>query len=305
MATLRRHEDGTWALELEPDELDRNADHDEAVVRYLDSFDPVFSRAQAASEFEFILALLRVAGVQGPGWDAYDSTRRAIAAVRELHRSLAAAPESFEKARHLQLWTYGHIVEASEPYAMLANLLDVGRGERYSAQRFPPDASGRPQAVATKLDQLEALARRAGLEGSIEPLREVYDRELRNAVFHADYALLGGKINLTSVGRSVEHHDFMTLLNRALAYHDAVEHLHNAHAASYSEPLAIPAHPGFAAGEEAVVITRAGHGVVGLKHNLSGAQIAAGGIPWRLGIFTPKELAALDADPELAQLPAR
>jgi hypothetical protein len=128
MATMRRDEHGTWSLELGPGDENRNPDHDEAAVRYLNGFDPVFAKARETSEFEFIFTLLRVSGLQGAGWDAYDSTLCAIKAARELHELIPAGDEHFEKARHLQLWTYGHIVEASEPYAMLANLLDIIRG---------------------------------------------------------------------------------------------------------------------------------------------------------------------------------
>ncbi|MDX6453062.1 MAG: hypothetical protein QOH16_3111 [Gaiellaceae bacterium] len=305
MAIVRRADDGTWSLEVEAGEVGRNADHDEAYVRYLNAFDPIFVRARETCEFEFILTLLRVSGLQGPGWDAYNSTRRAINAARELHELIPAGDEHFEKARHLELWTYGHVVEASEPYAMLANLLDVIRGERFNARRFPPDARGRPQVVASKIDQLVSLARRAGFEGAMDPLREIYDRELRNAIFHADYALHGGNINLTDAGRTIAHDDFMRLLNRALAYHDAIDRLHSTHVSSYTEPLVLPAHPAFADDEQAAVIIREDHGVVGLKHNLTPAEIANGGIQWRLGIFQPYELAALNADPHLALLPAR
>jgi hypothetical protein len=66
-------------------------------------------------------------------------------------------------------------------------------------------------------------------------------------------------------------------------------------------------HPGFSTDpdERATIIVFEGHGVVGLKHSLTAGEIGTGGIPWRVGIFTGDEAAALDADPELALLPAR
>src|SRR5262249_29677664 len=149
------------------------------------------------------------------------------------------------------------------------------------------------------------LARRAGHGGSMSPLREIYDRGLRNAVFHADYALHGGRINLIADERTVEAEEFNRLLNRALAYHHAIEQLHRANVSSYTESVVIPVHPGFAVDEEAVVIVREGHGVVGLKHSLTPDEIAAGGIQWRIGIFTRDELTALDRNPQLSVLPAR
>lgn len=46
MALLRLAEDGTWSLEPEPEDNGRNADHDEAYVRYLNTFDPIFTQAK-------------------------------------------------------------------------------------------------------------------------------------------------------------------------------------------------------------------------------------------------------------------
>jgi hypothetical protein len=158
MARAERGDDGVWTLIPEPGDQGRNADHDEALPRYLTALDPAFTRAHEVSEFEFVLTLLRVRGVEAAGWDAYETTLRAIPLLNRLHESIAPDEPNFETARHLQLWVYGHIVEASEPYEILANLLAVIDGERFAAQRFPPDARGRPQSVGRKLEQLADLA---------------------------------------------------------------------------------------------------------------------------------------------------
>jgi hypothetical protein len=307
MARLERDEHGVWTLHLEEGDEGRNADHDEAAPRYLTALDPVVERARERSEFEFIYTLLRVRGLQAAGWDAYETTLHAIAAMRKLHDDIAAIDENFETARHLQLWTYGHILEASEPYEILANLLDIVNGGRFLAWCFPADDRGRPQSVGRKIELLEAPAGAVGEEQALTPLREIYDRQLRNAVFHADYTLHGGEVRLPVEGVTYSHEEVMRLINRALAYHDALSLLFRRAVSSYEAPAAIPVHPGFSADpdERATVIVREGHGVVGLKHSLTAGEIAAGGIPWRVGIFTPDEAAALDADPELALLPAR
>lgn len=82
----------------------------------------------------------------------------------------------------------------------------------------------------------------------------------------------------------------MERVNRALAYFDASTILFDAHVRSYTEPVGIPVSPTFARGaaEEATVIVRTGHGVVGMKHSLSDEELAGGGIPWRVGISRPK-----------------
>jgi hypothetical protein len=100
MARLERDASGAWTLVLEPGDEGRNADHDEAAPRYLTALDPAFTRAREQSEFEFILTLLRVRGLADAGWDAYETTLRAIPAMTQLHESIAPGDENFEAARH-------------------------------------------------------------------------------------------------------------------------------------------------------------------------------------------------------------
>jgi hypothetical protein len=307
MPTLERTEDGIWRTVGSRGRAQLgDSIHDEALVRYLTAFDPAFTRARDESEFEFILTLLRVRGVQDAGWDPFVSTREAIDAVRGLHERIAVRDENFAVARHLQLWTYGHIVEASEPYEILANLLDIARGGSFVAWRFP-DRDGRPQPVGRKIETIERQALAAGIASTAKPLREMYDQRLRNAVFHADYSLRGGEVRLPREGTRYPHEQVLERVNRALAYFDALTILFDAHVASHGEPVRIPVSPTFARGanEEATVIVRRGYGVVGMKHSLTDADVAAGGIQWRVGIFTPEELALLEADPHLALLPDR
>ena len=99
--------------------------------------------------------------------------------------------ESYVASRHLQLWIYGHIIEASEPYELLANLLAIALGETFKTNRFPPHSNGRPQSPGSKIDKLEQSAAAAGLPQITVPLREVWDRDFRNAIFHSDYSVHG------------------------------------------------------------------------------------------------------------------
>lgn len=42
----------------------------------------------------------------------------------------------FETQRYLFLWLYGHIIEASEPYEIAANLITIIDGERFNINNF-------------------------------------------------------------------------------------------------------------------------------------------------------------------------
>jgi hypothetical protein len=86
---------------------------------------------------------------------------------------------------------------------------------------------------------------------------------LRNSIFHSDYSLHGGEVRFRNGdGRpSVYGHDqILTLVNRALAYFDALRVLRIFFLASYTEPKEIPVHPKNAGSpnERAIVMFREG-----------------------------------------------
>src|SRR5436305_582137 len=133
----RRSEDGTWVVELdEGDAADpdgTNVDFVEALPRYMTALDPAFIQARERSEFQFLLCLLRIRGVKDAGWEPYETTCRAVTSVCAVHRQV----EDYEAKQHLALWLYGHILEASEPYELLANLIAVAGGDGFRLERFP------------------------------------------------------------------------------------------------------------------------------------------------------------------------
>jgi hypothetical protein len=318
MAELGRGEDGVWTLHREDDEAaDRNDVHDEALPRYLTAFDGAFTKAEKACESEFVKALLRVGGVQDAGWDPYESTRRAIPAMIGLHQQVPDGPDYFETTRHLQLWTYGHIIEASEPYSILADMLDIASGGFFKPYRFPPvpvyparpnrpAVPTRPQFFREKLRELERLADEAQEATVLDPIQEVWDYDLRNAVFHADYSLHGGEVRIP--GRAAyTHEEIMTLVNRAIAYHEALALLMDAYRRGYEEPKRVLVHPELARepNESMVVMVREGEGAVGLRYVYRPDEVAAGVIPAYLARLYPDETAAVQADTTLVRLPAR
>src|SRR3954453_2811154 len=174
---LMRAVGGTWSFEnVSDDERRLKPDYIDALPRYLTALDPVFERAQSKNEFEFILSLLAVRGLQDAGWSPYETSLAAIDSMVALHNETS----DFKTGRHLKLWIYGHIVEASEPYELVANLFAIIAGGRYRIGNFPAKR-GRPPSPGQKLEQLEPVAVGVGTSDAIMPLKEVWDRDLRNA----------------------------------------------------------------------------------------------------------------------------
>jgi hypothetical protein len=306
---LSKAKDGAWSLSLES-EADKTTQEQsrgpylEALPRYVTAFDLIFAKATERSEFAFISSLLRVRGLQDGGWDPYESSIEAIDGMRAVYKNIQSHPT----ARHLELWIYGHIVEASEPYEILSNLIAISQGDTFDLARFP-SKNGRPQSPGRKINQLERAAATANLPSVVTPLKEVWDRDLRNAIFHSDYSVHGPEVRFKKDGHPNVYGEgeTLTLVNRALAYFDALKFLHAHYIGSYVEPKEIAMHPLNAAvpNEHAVVMVREGHGAIGLKHAWTLEEIQAGHVPWRIARYSQEEMRLADADQTRALFPAR
>jgi hypothetical protein len=305
--SLVRNDDGTWFFKIDNHEQSKTDDfhptYFEALPRYATALDPAFTLARKKCEFEFLFSLLRVRGLQDAGWDPYETTLRAIPALKKVHGQIS----EFEAARHLQLWIYGHILEASEPYELLANLVDVANGGRFKVECFPPKKGGFPQSPGEKIAQIEKAAAKTSIPDVTTPLREIWNRDFRNAIFHADYILYGSDVRTVKPPHTYSHDEVMTLVNRAFEYHEVLAGLYKVHIESYKEPKKINVHPQWRGypEERAVVIVREGYGVVGLKDAWEPSQIQAGKIPFRIGHFTQDEIDLLGSDHTIEKLPSR
>ena len=149
---LTRDENGIWTASLNESEVDSiNPVFAEAMPRYLTIFDKVFAAAKRTNELEFLFSLFRVRGAKGAGWDPYQTTLESIPPLVDCAMTI----KNDTAARHLHLWIYGHIIEASEPYELLANLLEVARGCHYAWNtNFPAKKSGAPQSPGAKIPRI-------------------------------------------------------------------------------------------------------------------------------------------------------
>lgn len=299
LSNLVRNEDGTWNVSV-PEEILQswNSTYRDALPRFLNSFGPAFEQAKQCCEFEFVFSLLRVRGLQDAGWDPYTTTLSAVPTLIQL----ASHAESYEAFRHIQLWIYGHVVEAAEPYEMLANLIGVAGGGRFMSQRFHPNRSGRPQSPGEKIRKIEEEGTKLGFATIAKPLKERWDRNLRNAIFHSDYSIHGSAVRIMDPIREYSDDEISVLLNKALASHDALAGLYKWYTFQYSEPKIIDVHPDFRRhpNEKSIIIVRQGYGAIGLKDAWTPDQLQRGFIPWRIGRFYRHEAQLLERNSDLA-----
>lgn len=101
--------------------------------------------------------------------------------------------------RRRRVLLYGHIVEASEPYETLANLVDIAARGQFLGWRFP-DEGTRPQPVGRKIESIAEQAATVGMPTVADPFNEVFDRVFHNGIFHADYSLHAARFDCRATG---------------------------------------------------------------------------------------------------------
>lgn len=249
-----------------------NKDYIEAVAKYLNCLDPLFEKSQEKSDFEFILTLLRIRGIQSSREDPYENSVLTFDGFMGLKNKLRG-----NIRMNLMLWLYGHILESSEPYEIIANLLSICAGGRYRLFNFPKKEY-RPKLYRSlypyeKIEHLDKLSKKANIINATTPIKEFYDRDLRNAIFHANYSVDNGEVILTDPQKMYSRVRTLVLINQALAYHEVIKNLVNSYIESYSESKIIPVSNGFSSDpdEKAIIIVRKGHGVIGLKSTKKGS----------------------------------
>ncbi|MGH2964733.1 MAG: hypothetical protein ACRDMH_05035 [Solirubrobacterales bacterium] len=150
----------------------------------------LFIAAQERDEFEFACCLLRVRGMEAPGWDPYAETHDLIGELL----GLMNAPLRGKTKTRLALLLYSHLTELDAVYELLANLIRVVKGDRYSMDPFanPPNArnnQSHPPSAAMVHGWLCDDLREEGWTEVADALESFFDKEIRNAFAHADYVI--------------------------------------------------------------------------------------------------------------------
>lgn len=262
-----------------------------AVESYLTLWNELFAKAQEADEFQFILALLRFRGIVYPGWDTLENTFDAIDGVMQATRKADGTSKL-----NLTLWAYGHIVEASDHYEIITNMVNIAGGKPYRAWNFPKKKvkrgkheQKREQTPNEKILEIRKRCKDLGLKDYSQPFSEVLDKELRNAVYHSDYSTYMGMVRFRdSNGHAVEYDVDKTnlVINKALALHETIKNLFQAYIASYAQPEIIDGTDNFK-GLKAQVIVRKKHGVMALQES----PMHPGG--FAVGVYKPGEQAKI------------
>ena len=239
----------------------------EFLQEYLDIFEPVFRKAFETSEFNLIMSLLAYRGESDAGWDPYENTEdvfeEAYKQQKKFKRSLKI---------NMNLWLYAHLVECSEHYELLANLIKTIKGEDYNIANHV-NRNFVNLKVREKINRLKSIARGTNYENVYEPFDKTFNARFRNAIGHADYAVKKGANSGVTVSDNAgfpkifDEQETNDLINRALALHVSIRALRKSYIAHYDKSVVMPSSPTFGGGRpvDVTLIVRKGHGVIGLR----------------------------------------
>jgi hypothetical protein len=262
MEKLIRDDDGTWQWESPPPNT-ANAEYTKVMPIYFTAYDQLFIEAKKRSEFEFVYAIVEFE--TDANLDPFETTKKTFREMLKLHNQADGYA-----ADVLALWLYGHMVEASYPYQLIGDLAMIAAGQQHKLQVFPRDSKDREIAPGPKISQIEKILKPLGLKACLKPMDKSWHPDLRNAIFHSNYALVGSDIYLPEKGVKMPFEDAMNRVNRAIASFNAFEGVLNAHRSFYPEPVEIevPIERARYPNERATVVVREGYGPVALYGTL-------------------------------------
>ena len=276
------------------------------IIEYLDYIDPLFVKAKNINEFEFICAILDINFVLEAGWDPWEE----ILDIFHFFSKLIRKVKFYEHNVYIMLWMYGLAVEANFPYKLIANLINIILGFRYNLDPFNYSRENNKKIVypSDKIEFLTKISKKINMNNCIFPFYETFDKDLRNAIFHADFSVYKGevRINLRDGSKKIYvQNEMQEIINKILAFLVAFENIILYYRQSYESPKIIntPAKAGYDDNEKAITILRKGSGLTGLKDIFTYEEIKNGKIPWHFGKFSKYEIEILKHDPSTILLP--
>lgn len=239
----------------------------EFVKEYQDIFQPLFEKALEVSEFSLIMSLLAFRGMSDDGWNPYENTRDIF---EEIYKNQKKFSGSLQFNMHL--WLYLHLIECSEHYELVANLINTTKDKDYVIANHR-NRNFVNLKVEQKIDRLKSIAKGTVFANAAEPFEKTFNARLRNAIGHADYAIKSsGRTGVTVAdddGYPVifSQQEANDLINRAVALHVVLRSLSDHFRFQYTKSVVIKSSPGFGGGKpiNVTLIVRKNYGVIGFR----------------------------------------
>lgn len=241
--------------------------YSEFVKEYQDVFQPLFEKALEVSEFNLIMSLLAFRGMSDDGWNPYENTQDIF---EEIYKNQKKFSSSLQFNMHL--WLYLHLIECSEHYELVANLINITKDKDYIIANHR-NRNFVNLKVEQKIDRLKSIANGTDFTNAAEPFEKTFNARLRNAIGHADYAIKSsGRTGVTvsdDDGYPViySRQEANDLINRAVALHTVLRSLSEYFRSQYTKSVVIKSSPGFGGGTpiNVTLIVRKKYGVIGFR----------------------------------------
>jgi len=184
---------------------------------YVDILNPLFWNDdfnRVDRTFEWACTMVRATGMRDTGWDSYAES---IALLEDLAQLMGLElpadrfPNPSNTQARLAVIAYCHMIEMSVPYELLANLLRLRMGMKYSVHPLGHLNKARNTTVngvkgkkfisaspIAKINEIGEMANKAGVPDVGAALRGIYNSTIRNAVYHSDYAIDSDSLRLLS-----------------------------------------------------------------------------------------------------------
>lgn len=183
--------------------------------------------------FDMACAMLRATGIRDTGWDSYTESIAFLddfTALMQIDMPKESFPNPESTQTRLALTAYSHMIEMNVPYELLANLLRVQLGMRYSTDplshldRYDPKKKRINHAFPrAKITYIKKLAEDASMPAVGIALEGIYNNTIRNAVAHSDYAVHDGSLRLLSGSMALITFDELgEITSSAFAFHSAL-----------------------------------------------------------------------------------
>lgn len=242
--------------------------YSEYVKEYQEIFRPLFEKALEVSEFNLIMSLLAFRGASDDGWNPYENTEAIFEEIYKKQKKFSGVLQF-----NMHLWLYLHLIECSEHYELIANLVNITKDGDYNIANHK-NRNFVNLKVEEKIIRLKKIAKGTPFENVSEPFEKTFNGRFRNAIGHADYAIKSsGRTGVTIVDDKgfpviFSQQESNDLINRAVALHVVIRSLIDHFRARYTKSVVIKSSPSFGNNGQPIDITlivRKKYGVVGFR----------------------------------------
>jgi hypothetical protein len=184
---------------------------------YADILNPLFWQDdfnEVHRVFEWACTMIRATGMRDTGWDSYTESIALLSDLTQL-MNLELPADRFSNPTNTQvqlaLIAYSHMIEMSVPYELLANLLRLRLGMKYSIEplahlnkikEFKVNGVKKRKLVKAspyaKISEIDEMSKKAGVPEVGTALTGIYNNTIRNAVYHSDFAIHNDSLRLLS-----------------------------------------------------------------------------------------------------------